>query len=74
MCAEDVVAIAKPVLRHRICLNYQAEAENIGADPIIDRLLREVPEFAAVLDAAEPEETRPGFFARVFGRKTAPTR
>ncbi|MBI4374829.1 MAG: MoxR family ATPase [Elusimicrobia bacterium] len=37
--AADVVAIAKPVLRHRLVLNFQAEAEGIKADDVIGRLL-----------------------------------
>jgi len=41
---EDVKAVAKPVLRHRIITNFNAEAEGITTLEIIDRLLREVPE------------------------------
>jgi MoxR-like ATPase len=36
---EDVQAIAKPVLRHRIVRNFKAEAEGITVDNIIDRIL-----------------------------------
>jgi MoxR-like ATPase len=36
---EDVQAIAKPVLRHRIVRNFKAEAEGITVDGIIDKLL-----------------------------------
>jgi|SRR3569833_1227982 len=36
---EDVQAIAKPVLRHRIIRSYHAEAEGLSADNIIDKLL-----------------------------------
>jgi MoxR-like ATPase len=36
---EDVQAIAKPVLRHRIVRNFKAEAEGISVDDIIGRLL-----------------------------------
>ena len=35
---EDVQAIAKPVLRHRIVRNFKAEAEGMGVDAIIDKL------------------------------------
>lgn len=38
---EDVQAIARPVLRHRIVRNFKAEAEGIGVDEIIDRLTAE---------------------------------
>jgi MoxR-like ATPase len=36
---EDVHAIAKPVLRHRIIRSYHAEAEGLSADDIIQKLL-----------------------------------
>jgi MoxR-like ATPase len=35
---EDVQAIAKPILRHRIVRSYHAEAEGLSADDIIDQL------------------------------------
>ena len=35
---EDVQAIAKPVLRHRIVRSYHAEAEGVSADDIIQQL------------------------------------
>ena len=40
---QDVKAVAKPVLRHRMMLTYTAEAEQQTADTIIDRLLEETP-------------------------------
>lgn len=40
---EDVRAMSKDVLRHRIGLSYEAEAENISADQIIDEILNAVP-------------------------------
>ncbi len=39
---EDLVRVAKPVLRHRLVLNYQAEAEGVTADDLIGRLLSAV--------------------------------
>ena len=36
---EDVRAVALPVLRHRILVNFQAEADGIDADQIVGRLL-----------------------------------
>jgi MoxR-like ATPase len=36
---EDVQAIAKPVLRHRIIRSYHAEAEGLSPDDIIEKLL-----------------------------------
>lgn len=40
---EDVRAMSKDVLRHRIGLSYEAEAENITADQIIDEILNAIP-------------------------------
>lgn len=40
---EDVRAMSKDVLRHRIGLSYEAEAENITADKIIDDILNAIP-------------------------------
>ncbi|MCC2590227.1 AAA family ATPase [Chryseobacterium sp. MFBS3-17] len=39
---EDVKDIAKDVLRHRIGLSFEAEAEEITADEIVDRILSKV--------------------------------
>jgi MoxR-like ATPase len=36
---DDVQAIARPVLRHRILVNFQAEADGVDADQIAGRLL-----------------------------------
>lgn len=36
---EDVQAVAKPVLRHRIVRNFKAEAEGISVDDVIDKLM-----------------------------------
>ena len=36
---EDIRAVALPVLRHRILLNFQAEADGIDADQVVRRLL-----------------------------------
>jgi MoxR-like ATPase len=40
---EDVRAVALPVLRHRVLLNFQAEADGVDADRIVARLLEAVP-------------------------------
>jgi MoxR-like ATPase len=40
---EDIRAVAQPVLRHRILLNYKAEAEGIGVEQVISRLIEAVP-------------------------------
>src|SRR5471032_1735490 len=40
---EDVTALAAPVLRHRILLNFHAESERIDTDEILRRLLAHMP-------------------------------
>ena len=40
---EDVQKIAMPVLRHRVATNFQAQAEGMTTEDIIERLLKEVP-------------------------------
>jgi MoxR-like ATPase len=41
---DDIRDIAKAVLKHRIIPNFHAEAEKVGADEIIKRLIETVPE------------------------------
>jgi MoxR-like ATPase len=36
---DDVIALAKPVLRHRMALTFTARTENIGVDDVIDELI-----------------------------------
>ncbi|MDK2849829.1 MAG: MoxR-like ATPase [Candidatus Woesearchaeota archaeon] len=39
---EDVAAVAKPILRHRLILNFKGKAHNISTDKIIDEILIKV--------------------------------
>jgi len=40
---EDVQAVAYDVLRHRILISYEAEAEGITPDNVIEELIKQVP-------------------------------
>ena len=40
---EDVRALARPVLRHRLVANFRAEAEGVRAEDVIERILGHVP-------------------------------
>jgi len=40
---DDVRDVARPALRHRILLTYEAEAENVTSEEIIDRLFDTIP-------------------------------
>jgi len=44
--AEDVDAVAMPVLRHRIVTNFNAEADGIGTHDVIRRLLEKTKKTA----------------------------
>jgi len=50
---DDVRAVAHPVLRHRIITNFNAEAEGMSPDDLVDRLLAEVPEKTEAVQASE---------------------
>jgi MoxR-like ATPase len=40
----DVKAVYLPALRHRLLLNFEAQAENIPSDAVLQQVLKEVPE------------------------------
>ena len=40
---EDVQAVAAPVLRHRVLLNYKAEAEGMSIDDVVNKIVESVP-------------------------------
>jgi MoxR-like ATPase len=40
---EDIRALAKPILRHRVLINFHAESERVTSDMVIDELLKSVP-------------------------------
>ncbi|MCX6904560.1 MAG: AAA family ATPase, partial [Verrucomicrobia bacterium] len=44
---EDIESVALPALRHRLILNFEAEAEGITTDQIIGQILQDVPRDAA---------------------------
>ncbi len=56
---EDVRAVAHPVLRHRIMTNFNAEAEGVKADDIIEKLINVIP-------AADEEIPSSGKLPEVF--------
>src|SRR5262245_49904664 len=56
---EDVRTVAAPVLRHRIMTNFNAEAEGVRPDDIIQRLAQMIPE-------AEADPTARGEVPQVF--------
>ncbi len=56
---DDIQALAKPVLRHRLVVNFSAESEGIGPDDVVDRLLEITP-------TKEDELTTDARFQKMF--------
>ena len=40
---DDIAAFALPALRHRLIVNFEAEAEGVTSDLVLDKILAEVP-------------------------------
>ncbi len=62
---DDVQALARPVLRHRLVVNFAAESEGITPDQVIERLVAETP-------SKEDELARDPRFAAMFASPGAP--
>jgi MoxR-like ATPase len=45
---EDLEAVAHATMRHRLILNFEAEAEGITTDMVLDQILRDVSKETAV--------------------------
>jgi len=56
---DDVQALAKPVLRHRLVVNFSAESDGVTQDDIIDKLL-------AITPTKEDELTSDARFQKIF--------
>jgi len=41
---DDITALTRPVLRHRLILNFKAQSEKVTPDSLIDRLVAAVPQ------------------------------
>lgn len=56
---EDIQALAQPVLRHRMVVNFAAESEGITSDEVIDRIIDATP-------TTEDELSRDARFQKIF--------
>jgi MoxR-like ATPase len=56
---DDIQALAKPVLRHRMVVNFAAESEGVTADEIVERLV-------AITPTKEDELTSDARFKKIF--------
>jgi len=45
--ADDVSAVALPILRHRLITNFTAQSEGVSVDDVIRRLLQAVSKYEA---------------------------
>ncbi|MGE0756947.1 MAG: AAA family ATPase [Pirellulaceae bacterium] len=59
VATEDIQSLAKPVLRHRLVVNFAAQSEGITADDIVERLLAATP-------TKEDELTSDARFQKIF--------
>lgn len=59
LSTEDIDALAKPVLRHRVVTTFSAQSDGITTDDVIDRLIENTP-------SAEGELTRDPRIAKIF--------
>ena len=58
--AEDIRAMAFPVLRHRIFTNFNADAEGVDVEQVIEKILHTVPEptYGETVPAGKPRTER----------------
>lgn len=56
---EDIAHLAKPVLRHRMVVNFTAESEGISSDDVIERIIEATP-------ASEDELQQDPRFQKIF--------
>jgi MoxR-like ATPase len=56
---DDIQALAKPVLRHRLVINFAAESEGVTPDDVVDQLL-------AITPTKEDELTSDARFQKIF--------
>jgi MoxR-like ATPase len=59
VACEDVRALAKPVLRHRLVLSFTAESEGVTPDQLIERII-------AITPTREDELSRDARFQAIF--------
>lgn len=55
----DISALAKPVLRHRLAVNFAAQSDGVTSDDVIDQLIEQTP-------AEEDELTNDARFQKIF--------
>ncbi len=56
---EDIQALARPVMRHRLVVSFSAESDGVTPEVVIDKLLESTP-------SKEDDLTRDGRFQKIF--------
>ena len=56
---DDIAELAKPVLRHRLAVNFAAQSDGVTSDDVIDQLIEQTP-------AKEDELTNDARFQKIF--------
>ncbi len=56
---EDIQILARPVLRHRMVVNFAADSDGVTSDDVIDRIIAATP-------TTEDELSRDGRFQKIF--------
>ncbi len=56
---EDIQTLAKPVLRHRLVVNFAAESDGVTSDDVVERILAATP-------TTEDELSRDARFQKIF--------
>jgi MoxR-like ATPase len=56
---DDIASLAKPVLRHRLAINFAAQSDGVTSDDVIDRLINSTP-------SKEDELTSDARFQKIF--------
>ena len=59
VATEDIQALAQPVLRHRLVMNFAAESEGVTQDDVVERLI-------AITPTKEDELTNDARFQKIF--------
>jgi MoxR-like ATPase len=59
VATDDIQSLAKPVLRHRLVVNFAAQSEGVTADEIVERLIAATP-------TKEDELTSDARFQKIF--------
>lgn len=57
---EDIKALAKPVLRHRVLANYHAESDGVTVDDVLDEMVQQVPQVGLGVDVNHAAPARNG--------------